>query len=183
MGRYSSAKRKPAGVNRRATCFQADRSWQSRTSVTIVALAGSGVSDCRNVATSSFTQSSTARASPLPSGNCLAIIRACRRCHRSIFITPSPHLANRGTGFVRLVHPDRRCRIRRGLAQGRGYCKLTAKEKSRPNNSLPSKNRWTRTSRHCSLSRSKSERRCHPRLLRFDYLLCDIDKRPIKAGS
>jgi hypothetical protein len=36
-------------VNRRAICFQADKSWQSRTSVTTVAFAGSGVSECRNV--------------------------------------------------------------------------------------------------------------------------------------
>jgi hypothetical protein len=80
----------PAGVNRRAICFQADKSWQSRTSVTTVAFAGSGVSECRNVSTNSLRQSRTARASFGPSGSWLAMQRACWRCHCSIFITPSP---------------------------------------------------------------------------------------------
>jgi hypothetical protein len=52
-------------VNRRAILLHADKSWQSRTSVTTFALAGAGASACGNVATNSLTHSSTAKASAM----------------------------------------------------------------------------------------------------------------------
>ena len=102
---------KPAGITGGLSFdlfVQADKSGQSLTRVTTVALVGSGASDCRNVTTSSLTHSSTARASAGLSGSWLASMKACRRCHCSIFIRPSPHFANHETGLVRLIRPDLR---------------------------------------------------------------------------